>query len=202
MKITCSLRPLAEIHTSNLLTIGKEFKGKLPYAPDLMLAEHSTLEFADIIVEDEVRGDVVSHLVRHTKGHPRFAVQSQRPDWLGKERPPPSTPRLFRMKVNPIALMAMARERLCYKAMRETRLWMEELKRSVCDEGDKVCELDADDTGEFLAALSWAMVPVCVHRGGCPYGDKTCGFYSKNIHISDSITGRYSQYNLAFWRMK
>jgi hypothetical protein len=200
MKITCSLHPIREIHATNLLTMGKTPKGDLPFGPDLMLAEHSTLEFTDITIEDDVRGDVIHQITRHTKGHPRFAVQSSRPDWTGKERPPASTPRKFKMKANPIALMAMARQRLCFKAMKETREWMERLKANLYEEGDRLAELTDDDSSDYLTALSWAMVPECVYRAGCPYGSKSCGFYKK-FHQSDSIEGRYGQYNLYFWRM-
>lgn len=199
MKITCSLHPIREIHATNLLTLGKKPGTKLPHAPDLMLAEHSTLEFTDITIEDEVRGDVIHQITRHTKGHPRFAVQSSRPDWTGKERPPASATRLFKMKANPIALIAMARQRLCRKAMKETREWVERLKANLWEEGDRLAQLSDDDSSDYLTAVSWALVPECVYRAGCPYGEKSCGFY-KRIHASANIEGRYGQYNLYFWR--
>jgi len=55
---------------------------------DKLQAQHSTIEMCQIVVRDVVRGDVASHIVRHTKGHPRFTVESGRPDWTGKPRPP------------------------------------------------------------------------------------------------------------------
>ncbi len=47
----------------------------------MIRAEHSPIHEAVLRIEDDAcRSDVVSHLVRHTKGHPRHYVQSFRPD--------------------------------------------------------------------------------------------------------------------------
>jgi hypothetical protein len=142
-----------------------------------------------------MRGDVASHLVRHTKGHPRFVVQSMRPDWnKGEARPASSTHRFFSMQATPLALMYMARQRLCTRAMKETREWMLELKRRMWEYG----ETYGDGTSNVAQAMSLIMVPDCIAQCGCPYGKKTCGHFDKFIDNYgdnfDQIDIRYKNY--------
>ncbi len=101
------------------------------------MAQHSTLEYIHIeIFDDECRGDVASHIVRHTAYHPRFVVQSKRPDWTGKERPPSSSIRMFLYQGTAKALIDMARVRLCKNAMKETTEWMWEVKNTMMKSSD------------------------------------------------------------------
>lgn len=132
------------------------------WAHRAMLQEHSTLEWAHLIIISRERSDVCSHLVRHTKGHPRHVVESHRPDWTGKERPGSGVERLYAGSWTPLAIIQMARQRLCSKSMAETRATVERLKKAL-SHGD-----------ELMQALSWAMKPECKYRKGCIY-DRGCG---------------------------
>jgi len=153
--------PAAIIRLANGITLGDwdYTPGWTPskkWAEKAMLAEHSTLEWADLIIVSSARSDVISHIVRHTKGHPRHVVQSQRPDWTGEERKGPDSIRLYAGKWSPVSLIQMARQRLCSKAMNETREWVQELKKALEESGDTM-----------MIELSRAMVPNCEYRGRC-----------------------------------
>lgn len=170
---TLSSTPLLDVMSANYISLGKIFtaedfiKIKDPELKwrKLFLAEHSTLEFAPFIVSGEFRSDVISHLVRHTKGHPRFVVQSQRPDWNdGKPRGGPDSMRKFTMLWNPISWIAMCRQRLCSKAMKETR----DAIALILDEMNK-------HPSSFFRALAIVSRAECEYRGGCPYGTQGCG---------------------------
>lgn len=187
--------PAGLIRLANLATLGKEVDENEEYKPnsgwctDAVLAEHSTLDWASIVFVDQVRTDVVSQLVRHTKSLPRFSVQSWRPDWTGKPRPrTPEEKRLIASKWTIRALQAMGRERLCYKAMKETQSYVaKEMRDALVMSGDMLME---------TTALS--MVPACVYRFGCP-NKKPCGFWSafiKDVPIlpTCSIGRRYIEY--------
>lgn len=172
---TLSKIPLWDVMRANYISLGKEFgeddylKIKDPEEKwrNLLLAEHSTLEFAPFVVSGEFRSDVISHLVRHTKGHPRFSVESGRPDWTGKERPGPDSLRKFTMLWNPISWIAMCRQRLCSKAMRETKDAVYAMLREMSVHPDS-----------FFRALASLSMAECRYRGGCPYGIRSCGAHS------------------------
>jgi hypothetical protein len=178
---------------ANYTTIGKPYfsdqeKGlSLEKAKRLMLEEHSTLAFAPFIVSGEFRGDVIQHLVRSTKGLPRFAVQSTRPDWSGKPRPSPDTLRKMWSLWNPLSWMAMCNQRLCHKAMKETRETIDGIREEMAT---------GSESYMFFKALAWASVPTCVARGGCPYR-KSCGFYDNHMDnvVTGSVTSRYNDYS-------
>lgn len=151
-----------------------------------LLSEHSSLEFSDFTMyEDKVDGRIISHLVRHTKGHPRHIVESQREDWKGKERPPSETPRKYISKWTPFAWIQMARQRLCFKAATYTRLFVLKKKREM--NGDKK---------QYFQGIGWASVSECIYRNGCPYS-KSCGWYesNKSNFYGLDIQGRYDEYN-------
>jgi hypothetical protein len=172
---TLSKIPLWDVMRANYISLGKEFgeddylKIKDPEEKwrNLLLAEHSTLEFVPFIVSGEFRSDVISHLVRHTKGHPRFVCQSARTDWTGKERPGPEALRKFSMLWNPISWIAMCRQRLCSKAMRETKDAVYAMLREMSVHPDS-----------FFRALASLSMAECRYRGGCPYGIRSCGAHS------------------------
>lgn len=170
---TLSRIPLWDVMRANYISLGKDFgeddflKIKDPEEKwkMLFLAEHSTLEFAPFVITGEFRSDVISHLVRHTKGHPRFVVESQRPDWnKGKERGGPESLRKFSMLWNPISWIAMCRQRLCSKAMRETKDAVYAMLREMSVHQDS-----------FFRALASLSMAECRYRGGCPYGRRSCG---------------------------
>jgi hypothetical protein len=163
-------------------------RGISPMAIDkwkgLLLAEHSTLEFSDFFVKMFIDGRAINHLVRHTKGHPRHVVQSQREDWTKQERPSSETPRHYDSKWTPYSWIQMARQRLCFKAALYTREVIVDAKK-----------LMRQEENYFFKGISWASVPECVYRNGCPYSN-SCGWYevNKDIFHGCGIRGRYNEY--------
>ena len=157
-----------EIYRANMVSLGKVpndlYMITKKWVESVLRSEHSSLEFVNIKIEADIRGDVASHIVRHTKGHPRFVVQSHRPDWTGAGRPPISTERKIFISISPYALIQMARQRLCYHTMKETRDFMENIKQTLM-----LC----DDV--FLKALGEYLGPDCVYRGKICNNMKTCG---------------------------
>lgn len=135
---------------------GKEYE----YYVNQLIAKHSTIDNLLVkIVDDNCRGDIISHIVRSTKKHPRFVVQSKRPDWNdGEERKAPDKEfKLFASVWSVSAFMEMARQRLCGRAAEETRKWVIECMKTMDNSDDPL-----------LKALSLCCVPNCVFQGGCP----------------------------------
>lgn len=178
---TLNQNPIEDIKYAAQATLGivghPEIKDKGKWIRNVVFAEHSIVDEARIRITDGAcRSDVVSHLVRHTKGYPRHYVESHRPDWTKKPRPSdPTTPRLYVSTWSVTAFLAMGRQRLCKRAAKATRNWALTVKNLLST--GKCGKNDADD--EFYTALSLAMVPTCVYRGGCPEGKKTCGYWTR-----------------------
>lgn len=82
---------------------------------------------------------------------------------------------------SPYSWLAMVRQRLCNKSAPYTIEFIKKAKQRM-----------ACTSPLMLRAVSWASVPECVYRGGCPYS-KSCGFYSTFPH-STSIKERYDAY--------
>lgn len=162
--------PVSLILAANGTSIGRELKRPNDvesWLRALLIAEDSTVENLSIVIEDTVRRDVASHLVRHTAYHPRHVVQSGRPDWTGKPRSTdPATPTRYYGRWNAKSLIEASKQRLCYRAMIATQAWFVELKH----------ELLQSDHPE-LRALGFVLVPYCVYRHGCPFGKRGCGWY-------------------------
>lgn len=179
-----SYYPLADMRYAAMATKGilsdASPKDLTSWALSTILAEHSIISEARIRVTDATcRSDVVSHLVRHTKGHPRHYVQSKRPDWTGEPRPSdPSAPRIYVSTWPTDALLAMARQRLCYLAAKYTRAWAMNVKTLLLHLSS-CAALSTADQEAFADAVSLAMVPNCVYRGGCPEGKRTCGYWKR-----------------------
>ncbi len=167
--------PYYVLRDVNCVTIGKRaIKGKkvsfddeVAFFKSKFLAEHSTIECLQFrVVDDSCRGDVASHIVRTTKGLPRFQVQSSRPDWNdGEERKPlDKTTVIFSSVWNPLSWMQMCRQRLCNRAAVDTKLWvmavLDEMRLSGCP---------------MLVALEQCCIPQCVYRGNICYEEKPCG---------------------------
>lgn len=179
--------PALLIHRVNLATLHKMPQSKwMPTAQwcrDVLLSEHSTIEAVQLIIDGDFRADVVSHLVRSTVYHPRHYVGSFREDWTGKPRPrEPGAIRRYMSLWNPKALIALGRDRLCYKAMKETRQAVEDIKIELCESGDIL-----------MQSIGWAMVPHCVYRNSCPF-KKSCRFFDPLKYREKSISGRYDIY--------
>jgi len=159
------------VQIANMITLGKSnidsFIPTLAWARRQVQSEHSTLDLATVIIIDEVRSDVASHMVRHTAYHPSHYVQSKRPDWTGVPRPSdPAAKRLYMSRWPVKSLLAMARQRLCMNAMKETRIWVASVKSAMLKSNDVL-----------MKAIGEGMVSICQYRGKCPFGKKGCGRY-------------------------
>ena len=164
--------PAWYIYWGNCTSMGKlpdpDWKPTRAWAERMLHSMDSTIELFDLyIFDDDCRGDVSAHIVRATKGHPRFVVQSRRPDWVGKEREPlDKISGLFLTKISPYGLIEMARQRLCDTASMVDRHWM-----------NKVIEELRKQDDIFLQTLSDFLVPDCVYRGNVCHKPKSkcCG---------------------------
>lgn len=161
------------VYRANCATINKTPKKDKTFDKEWCLdqlhAQHSTLEFTMLYVYDDgCRGDVVSHLVRHTKGHPRFAVQSHRPDWTGHNRPAADTQRKFLFAATPYAIIEMMRQRLCVLSS----IYTQEEARSICDAMKCHNDIMVQTLGEYCMSD-------CEYRGGVCHQSKkrSCGRY-------------------------
>ena len=137
------------------------------YFRKCFLAEHSTIETLTFrIIDDNARGDVVSQIVRATKGLPRYQVQSRRPDWNegAKRLSPDEDFKMFASEWNPLSFMQMCRQRLCVNAMKETRIWVRAVLKEMSLTGD-----------EFFVALAECCISQCEYRGNRCYELKPCG---------------------------
>ena len=175
--------PYYYLKDANLITIGKrarqEYKEdynsytkQYDYFKKCFLAEHSTIEILQFrIFDNSCRGDVTNQIVRHTKGHPRYSVQSSRPDWNNNEprKPSDKTYRFFMSTWNPLAFMQACRQRLCANAQKETREWTKDVI---------ACMQNSKDP--MLVALADCCVPQCEYRGGYCFEIKGCGRCPKN----------------------
>jgi hypothetical protein len=185
--------PAQLIRRANLASMGKRpkepdtWKPTLEWAKSMVLAEDSTIEQASLIIDTDMRGDVASHIVRATAYHPRHVVESSRPDYTGKPRPGQGVPRIYFGKWDIKALLQMSKERLCYRAMKETREEIETIKLYL---------LRSDDV--LMQAVGWAMVPFCIYRCGCNFGKRTCGWIKDQEYKSGEIEFRYNYYNAEF----
>lgn len=121
-------------------------------------AEHSVLYPVLLKVTMwQIPNRVMTHLTRHHVGV-QFYVRTSRPDRDGE----PGDKRDMVMVINPVALVNMARKRLCDLAWCETKEAMEMVKEKM-REGDP-----------FLEILAKYMVPDCVYKGRCTEM-KPCG---------------------------
>ena len=132
------------------------------------IANHSTIRSVGFrIIDTTARKDVTRQILRATKGHPQPYVQSSRPDWTGKERDESATAtNIFIHDHTAESWMEMAQQRLCCRAMKETREWCTMVVRAMY----------AHDN-PFFKALAYCSVPSCVFQAGCPEGGAGCGWY-------------------------
>lgn len=150
----------------------KDFENIRDFYIKQFICRHSTCETLFFSVFDTTcRGDVASHLVRSTKGHPRHYVQSKRPDWnKGEKRKPLDQEFKCYMSVwTPISWMDMCYQRLCYKAAKQTREWVINVIKAMWNSPEPM-----------LQALAFCSVPQCVRYYACPelYG---CGWRDKTF---------------------
>lgn len=198
--------PIMDMYSVALATRGIIGNSPMPKHPhiwvkDAILAEHSILHEVRVKITDpECRSDVVSHLVRHTNKMPRHYVQSQRPDFTGAPRPKdPAATRLYVSTWPADALLVMARQRLCGRAMPETEDWVIAVKEYLLNFNDPTATKEQE---LFARALGWAMVPNCIYRCGCPEGKYNCGWFELTglAAIDYLLKERYDWYNEQFTR--
>ncbi len=146
-----------EAYSSALLTQGKKPKNKYPsdkWIEKLIKSEHSPLRkvMYSIVLRD-IPSFVATHLVRYTTSQPY--VSTSRSDITGKDdkltnRLTPVTMELF---LNAQTIITISRQRLCYKASKETReIWVEVLK----------------ELKKIEPLLVKYSMPNCIYRNGCP----------------------------------
>lgn len=151
------------------------------YLVDLFIAEHSLSKIPVIRIIDKMDKNVRNQIFRHTKASPHYYAQSSRPDWnKGKARDPNEMTTNV-MDFNVEAFLAMAKQRLCYKTEKNTRIWME-----------NVVEYMRKSDNPVLNAIAFCSVPQCVYRFGCPEL-KSCGYFDKR-YIHGDIKNRYATY--------
>lgn len=169
--------PLYVLRDSNCITIGKRAireniskmkkREEYEYFFKCFMARHSTIETLNFrVVDENCRGDIANQIVRATKGHPRFQVQSSRPDWNKGEprKPSDQTFRMFASVWTPLSWLQMCEQRLCANAQTETRVWVKRVLNEM---------LRTEDP--FFMALADCSVPQCVYRGCICYELKPCG---------------------------
>ena len=198
-----TVNPLYILHDTNCISVGKrarkERKETYQEAKDYyikeFIKEHSSIEWVDFrIVDVDSRGDIASHFVRHCKGHPRFIVQSSRPDWNNGEprKPLDKTDVMFTSKWTAYSFIQMARQRLCSRASKVDRDILKEVLTLMRDSGDP-----------YFSALSFCCVPNCIYRGGCPE-EKECSnvdFFYTGVSFSN-IKKRYYDFECFYPSVK
>lgn len=180
-------KPAHQVRKANALTIGKVAKEKVfrqgeehDFWKEQMLHLHSTLNKVrfNIILKD-VRADVVSQLVRHTKKAPIPTVQSSRPDWNGgqKRKPSDETYISFMMEHSAESWLELCKQRLCRSTMKETRLVVEDIINAMA-----ITEIP------FFEVLAEFSVPKCVDRHGC-CERLQCGYFKRFLKYVDDVFG-------------
>ena len=152
--------PYYQIRDAACITEGKRAKKRDKLLGDerdfcerAFIAKHSILRAAHFTIIDTVRTDVEHQLLRATKGSPQPYCQSKRPDWnQGKARlPDDQSYSLFGHQHTAESFMAECNQRLCFRAMKETR---EEVLRIL---------KAMDESGiPFFEALALCCVPSCI----------------------------------------
>lgn len=136
------------------------------YMHKMYLCEHSPIRVESYLLTfEEIPYWVVMHFCRHKIGVEHF-VSTQRDDrqidiTIPRDKKGQGELVRYRMIVNPQAIIAISRKRLCTGASKETRnAWrgvLEKLK-------------------EINPQLVRCCVPDCVYRGHC-FEHKTCGYH-------------------------
>lgn len=161
-------------------------KNEVEFWRNRFIEKHSIIRAIHFrIIWEDIRSDVARQIIRATKGHPQPYVQSSRPDWTGHPRPSdPSTPIVVGMDFTAESFMALCNQRLCYRAMKETR-------NTIIETIHKMATLQ--DT--YFKALVTCLVPNCVLYCGCPeIGKRNCGWFEMLGPKDFNITTRQEKY--------
>lgn len=167
----------------------KEFKKKL------LISEHSPIRLLEVKWRWEgIKSWISVHFARHWLGWDKW-ISTQRADRTGidRDKSPQDTLVNMDVKANAQALINISRYRLCNQASKETREYMEDVKKSLL---------------HIEPELSNVLVPNCIYRGGCPEFtpcDKWIKFlkYCKDNQLEiNTIQQRYDAYNKRFYELR
>ena len=173
-------------------SIGKELLGKEPtikFKKQMLISEHSPIRNITIKWRwDAIKSWVATHFVRNIWYK---VVQTQREDrtGIGRDKSPQDTLVIFTGEANPQHLIDTSRKRLCYKAAKETREHMEDLKVAI---------------HEFQPEIANVCVPNCIYRMSCPEPEP-CGFFDEFVKIHGivlPIQERYDAFNIDYYERK
>lgn len=129
-----------------------------------IIANHSTLRCIKFRLVDTKPKSVIMQIIRATKGHPQPEVQSSRPDWTGKERSnDPYEEKLFMQDHTAESFIEMAKQRMCQRTEKRTRVFMRTMVQTLKDSKDP-----------FLKAVGYCCHPYCWWYKCCPE-IKGCG---------------------------
>lgn len=171
-------------------TVGKEALGKNPstqFKREILISEHSPIRSISVKwIWRNIPSWVATHFSRHKW---ECFIKTQRTDRTGvsRDKLPQDTPVNFTGDANVQHLIDTARKRLCMLASKETRKYMEDLKRAIHDTEPEISNV---------------MVPNCIYRGGCPepngcrWYDTACALEPR--FASTNIQERYDVYNNMF----
>ena len=172
-------------------TVGKDELGKNPsqaFKRSILLSEHSPIRSISAKWQwTNIPSWVATHFSRHKW---ECFIKTQRTDRTGVDRGklPQDAPVIMTCEANAQHLIDTARKRLCYCASRETRKFMEDLKRTLHDIEPEISEV---------------MVPNCIYRCGCPESTD-CRWFATISELypqlkSTDIQVRYDCYNSLFF---
>lgn len=182
-------------------TVNKPPLGKEPSAEfkrGMMVCEHTPIRRISISF---MWKSIAYWVAMHLKTPVWYSVcttqRNDRQQRYDRGKAPQDAPVDFTGETNPQHLIDTSRKRLCYQASKETRELWEDYKVTI-----------HNDVDEYV---SWAMVPNCVYRGGCPEvmqsEEKRCRYYEKLLKEDQDIGShdlreRYDAYNRIFYKSK
>ena len=157
-------------------------KDETAYWIKQIVANHSTIRTIHFVMVDSRPKSVVMQLIRATKGHPQPFVESSRPDWNnGKERSSdPYEDKLFMQVHTAESFIEMAKQRLCLRTEKRTRLTMQEMVISLIHSREP-----------FLRAVGFCCHPACWWLKGCPEING-CGKFTEKV--ADGIIEDYKSF--------
>ena len=172
-------------------TVGKGELGKEPsvkFKREILISEHSPIRSMSVKWQwKNIPSWVATHFSRHKW---ECFIKTQRTDRTGIDRNklPQDAPVIMTGDANTQHLIDTARKRLCYLASRETRKYMEDLKKEIHAVEPEIADV---------------LVPNCVYRCGCPEPNG-CKWFdhmaAKHLNLtSTDIQQRYDTYNEVFY---
>ena len=172
-------------------TVGKESLGKEPsqkFKREILISEHSPIRSISIKWKwVNIPSWIATHFSRHKW---ECFIKTQRTDRTGTDRNklPQDAPVIMTGDANAQHLIDTARKRLCRMASKETRKYMEDLKKTIHEVEPEIADV---------------LVPNCVYRCGCPEPNG-CKWFdhvaAKCLNIaSTDIQQRYDAYNEVFY---